>query len=78
MLVLVGSLRALHNTEVALCAGPECPKRVFVNLAFVGRERNLIAVELDENRRLLQSGFVRVNLACEASQKAAAEALNCR
>jgi hypothetical protein len=44
-----------------------------VSLAFVSRQRDVIAVEFDNDSQLLQSGFVGLNLARGRGQKAPAE-----
>jgi hypothetical protein len=66
-------LRTLDDAKVAFRAGSECLKRLLVRLAFMSREGDLIAVEFDENRPLLQSGFVGLNLARGSGQQARAE-----
>jgi hypothetical protein len=71
-------LRTFHNAEVAFRAGAECPKRHLVRLAFMSRSGDFIAVEFDQDGRLLQSGFVDLPLALGQSQKAAAEGLDRR
>src|SRR5258707_616946 len=59
----VGDLRAFDDSKVAFRAGTERLKRLLVSLAFAGRKRDLIAVELHKNRPQPQSGIVRLNLA---------------
>jgi hypothetical protein len=49
------------------------PEALFVSLAFVSRQRDVIAVEFDNDSPLLQSGFVGLNLARGAGQKVPAE-----
>src|SRR5262245_45339424 len=66
-------LRTFHDAEVPLRAGAECLKRLLVSLAFVSRPGDVIAVEFDKDRRLLQSGFVGLHLAGGHGQKAPAE-----
>src|SRR5262245_54879385 len=66
-------LHTFHDAEVALRAGAECLKRLLVSLAFVSRPGDVIAVEFDKDRRLLQSGFVGLHLARGHRQKAPAE-----
>src|SRR5262245_40864936 len=46
-------LRAFHDAEVAIRAGAKCLKRPLVSLAFVSRAGDVIAVEFDNDRRLL-------------------------
>src|SRR6516162_4411814 len=50
-------LHTFHDANVALRAGAECLKRLLVSLAFVCRPGDVIAVEFDKDRRLLQAGF---------------------
>jgi hypothetical protein len=52
------TLPNLDDAKVAFCARNECLKRLLICLAFMGGEGDLIAVELDQNRPQLQSGFV--------------------
>jgi hypothetical protein len=66
-------LRPFNDAVVAFRAGAECLKRLLVSLAFVSRQRDVIAVELDNDSPLLQSGFVGLNLARGPGQKAPAE-----
>src|SRR6516162_2867300 len=66
-------LYTFHNAEVALRAGAECLKRLLVSLAFVSRPGDVIAVEFDQDRRLLQAGFVGLHRARGYGQKAPAE-----
>src|SRR5262249_55700323 len=66
-------LRTFHDAEVALRAGAECLKRLLVSLAFVSRPGDVIAVEFDKDRRLLQSSLVGLHLARGHGQKARAE-----
>ncbi len=64
-------LRAFNDAVVAFRAGAECQKCLLVSLAFVSRQRDIIAVEFDDDRPLFQSGFVGLNLARGPGQKAA-------
>src|SRR5215831_4345145 len=66
-------LHTFHDADIALRAGAECRKRLLVSLAFVSRPGDVIAVEFDKDRRLLQSGFVDLLLASGHGQKAPAE-----
>src|SRR5215831_11318688 len=66
-------LHTFHDADGALRAGAECLKRLLVSLAFVSRPGDVIAVEFDKDRRLLQSGFVGLHLARGHGQKAPAE-----
>jgi hypothetical protein len=68
-----GILRTLDDAKVAFRSGTECLKRFLVSLAFVSREGNLVAVEFDKYRPLLQFGFVNLNLARGPGQKTPAE-----
>jgi hypothetical protein len=69
----VGSLYTFDDAEVAFRARAECLKRLLVSLALVGCEGTIVGVEFDKNRKLLQSGFVSLNLARGSGQKAPAE-----
>ena len=62
-------LRTFNDAEVAFCAGAECLKRLLVGLALVSRQRDVIAVEFDNQSSLLQSNFVGLNLTCELVKK---------
>ena len=65
-------LHTFNDAEVALRARAECLKRLLVSLAFVGRQRDIIAVEFNNDSPQLQSGFVGLNLARGPGQKASA------
>jgi hypothetical protein len=54
----------------------ECLKRLLVSLAFVRCDSGVEAVEFDNDRPLLQSGFVGLNLARGPGHKTPAERLN--
>src|ERR1041385_698388 len=66
-------LRTFNDAVVAFRAQAECLKRFLVSLAFVSRKRDIVAVELDDDSPLLQSGFEGMHLARRQGQKAPAE-----
>lgn len=66
-------LPTFNDAEVSVRAGAECLKRLLVGVTFVGCQRDVIAVEFDNDCPLLQSGFVGLNLARGPSQNATAE-----
>ena len=66
-------LNTFHDAEVSLRAGAERLKRLLVSLALVSRPGDVIAVEFDKDRRLLQSKFVDLHLARGHGQKTPAE-----
>src|SRR5215471_3801480 len=68
--------RALHDAVIAFRAGAECSKRLLVRVALVSRQRNLIAVEFDNDGALPQSGFVGLDLAFRTRQKASTKRLD--
>ncbi len=51
------------DAKIAFCSGTESLKSLLVSIAFMSREGNLVAVELDKYRPQRQSGFVGLNLA---------------
>ena len=66
-------LRTFNDPVVAFRTGAERVKRLLISLAFVSRQRGVIAFEFDNDSPLLQSSFVGLNLARAASQKVPAE-----
>ena len=66
-------LHTFQDAEVAFPAGAECLKRLFVSLGFVSGAGDVVAVEFDKDRPLLQSGFVNLHLAHGPCQKAPPE-----
>jgi len=66
-------LHTFNDAVVAFRAGAESLKRLFVSLTFVGRQRDIVAVEFDNHSPQLQSGFVGLNLARGPGQKAPAK-----
>ena len=66
-------LRTLDDPDVANCARAEGLKRFPISLALMRREGGFMALELDEYRPLLQSGFVGLNLARRHGQEAPTE-----
>ena len=75
---ITGDLGAFHDPEVAFRAGPESLKRLPVSFALVSRQRGVIAVKFYNDRSLLQSSLVGLNLARGHGQEAPAECLACR
>ena len=47
------ALRSFNDAVVAFRAGAECLKRLLVSLAFMSRQRDVIAVEFDNDSPLL-------------------------
>ena len=67
-------LNTFKDAKVTFRARTECLKRLLVRLAFVCRERDIIAIKFDDDSPLLQSSLVGLNLACGQGQKASAVA----
>ena len=66
-------LHTFNDPVVAFRTGAERLKRLLVSLAFVSRQRDVITVKFNDDRPLLQSSFMGLNLACGQGQKASAE-----
>jgi len=56
-------LRTFNDAVVAFRAGAECLKRLLVSLTSVSRQRDVIAVEFDNDSPLRQPCFLGLNLA---------------
>jgi hypothetical protein len=72
----LSGFRALHtfnDAEVSFRAGSKGLKCFLVSGAFMCRQRDIITVEFDKDRSLLQSGFMGLNLTGGPSQKAPSE-----
>jgi len=63
------ALRAFHDPVVSFRAGAQRLKRFLASLAIVDRQRDVVAVEFDNNRPQWSPGLVGLNPACGPVKK---------